>query len=89
MTEGKITFDNFELHRLGARPQQLSARHVPDALDEPVALNDALAHGLRACGLEDRLEDVAIAVREFLRPRFEKTVTEFEAMRQKALGEDQ
>lgn len=56
--------------------------------DEPVALYDAVAEALMTCGLGDRIEDVCRAIHEQLRPRFAKTVAEFEAMRQKALAEE-
>jgi hypothetical protein len=84
--EATITFDNFELTVSAVVHSMYPPATLTADPDEPVALNDALAHGLRACGLDDRLEDVASALREFLRPRFEKRVLEFEAMRQKALA---
>lgn len=86
MNGGEITFDSFELTVSAVVHSSYPPATLAADPDEPVALNDALAHGLRACGLDDRLEDVAAAVREFLLPRFEKRVAEFEAMRQKALS---
>jgi hypothetical protein len=87
--EHQVTFDSFELTVSAVVHSSYPPATLQADPDEPVALNDALAHAAKTCGLEDRLEDLASAVRDFMRPRFEKTVANFEVMRQKALvGEE-
>lgn len=86
--ENQITFQDFELTISAVVRSSWPPATFVTHPDEPVALNDAVAHALHACGLDSRLADVAAAVREFVRPRFEKTVVQFEAMRRNALGEE-
>jgi hypothetical protein len=87
--ERSITFDNIDLMICGmafvAEPPATVEMHP----QQPVGLNDALAHALKVCGLEDRLEDVAGAMREFMRPHFESSIREMEELRRRVVSEDE
>ncbi len=86
--EHQITFNAFELTISAVVHSSYPPASFQAHADEPIAFNEALANALQACGLEGRLEEVAAAFRAFVRPRFEKTVVEFEAMRRAALEGD-
>ena len=86
--EHQITFDAFELTISAVVHSRYPPASFQAHADEPIAVNEALANALQVCGMEGRLEEVAAALREFVRPRFEKTVVELDAMRRSALEGD-
>jgi hypothetical protein len=83
-----ITFKNFDLTISAvvhvADPPGSCATHP----DEPISLADALLHGLKACGLESRFEDIFEALRAHVEPGFNRTVGEFEELRRRAVSSD-
>ncbi len=83
-----ITFKNFDLTVSAvvhiADPPGTYATHPED----PISLADALLHGLKACGLEARFEDVFEALRAHVEPGFNRTVAEFEELRRRTVSSD-
>ena len=87
--ERSITYDSIDLIVCGMVFVAEPPATVEAQPDQPIGLNDALAHALKVCGLEHRLEDVAGAMREFMRPHFNSSIRELEELRRRVLGDDE